>query len=521
VFDTNFSNMRLPYSSRLNLYVRPLMTSSFRAADNAATHAPPSGLAFADLPAVRQDEWRPEDVAEKLERDRRATDDTLRLERERADQVCAAAIGEEADGKPAAIRREFDAQESQIDAPERLSTVVETLAEAADSLSDAADGLARAADKLHGIGESGAVETLHGVSRALDEVTGESQATQVVMPMSTSDAAEPIVAEQLAEVADRLGVVAASLAEERAQADDTVREERARLDNMLLDDPNVTDERLSEECGEWHQLLEEERRKTDVTLERERADTDQAVVETFELLRQEQQGHDLTRTMVVTRDQFLAIVSHDLRTPLSIVAVNAAIISEQLPGDASPELARAIDRLQRAAHQMDRMLADLLDATRFEHGQFRLSPTTADIVGVLTDAAAQFEELARSYGVTLRLETPAKPVEVRFDHDRIVQVLSNLVRNALQFTATGGEITLRVVPQVHACRIDVSDTGSGISASDLDRIFHRFQQTAVSPAGGLGLGLYISRAIVEAHGGRIWVDSEPGKGSTFSFTLPA
>jgi signal transduction histidine kinase len=430
-------------------------------------------------------------------------------------------LEEEADGKRAGIQREFHAPGSTIDAPERLSTVVETLAEAAGSLSEAADELARAAHKLHDVGESGAVETLHDVSRSLVEVTGESEAPPVAMSMPTSDASEPIVAGQLAEVAESLGIVAASLAEERAQADDSVREARARLDDMLLDDPQATASALSEECGEWHQLLEEERTKTDITLERERADTDQAVEQTFELLRQEQQGHDLTRTMVVTRDQFLAIVSHDLRTPLSIVAVNAAVIAQRLTGDASPDLSRAIDRVQRAAEQMDRMLADLLDATRFEHGQFRLSPRTADIAGVLREVAEQFDELARSYNVTLRLETPAQPVEARFDHDRIVQVLSNLLRNALQFTAAGGEITLRVVPQVHACRIDVSDTGSGISASDLDRIFHRFQQTAASPPRGLGLGLYISRAIVEAHGGLIWVDSEPGKGSTFSFTLPA
>jgi signal transduction histidine kinase len=460
---------------------------------------------------------RPEDVAEALERDRRATDERLKSERERADQLCAAALTEDDDGKPT----EFGSQRSQLDAPEGFSTVVETLAEAAGSLSEAADGLARAAHKLHDVGESDAVETLHEVSKALEEVTGETQSPSMVTPMPTSDASEPIVAIQLAEVAESLGIVAANLAEERAQADDSVREERARLDDVLRDDPQVTACTLNEESAEWQQLLEEERQKTDVTLERERADTDEAFEQAFELLRQEQQGHDLTRTMVVTRDQFLAIVSHDLRTPLSIVAVNVAIMAERLAADAAPELARAIDRVQRAAEQMDRMLTDLLDATRFEHGQFRLSPTTANIVGVLTDVAAQFDELARSYGVTLRLETPAKPVEARFDHDRIVQVLSNLLRNALQFTASGGQITLRVVPQVHACRIDVSDTGSGISASDLDRIFHRFQQAAATPARGLGLGLYISRAIVEAHGGRIWVDSEPGKGSTFSFTLPA
>jgi len=329
-----------------------------------------------------------------------------------------------------------------------------------------------------------------------------------------------VVAGQLAEVADRLGVVAASLAEERIQADDSLREERDRLDRVLLDERQVTDEALAEERQERQRLVEQERRRTDSTLDRERSDTDHAVEQTFELLQQEEDRHEIARNMVVTRDQFLAIVSHDLRTPLSVVVVNAAMIAERLPKDGASDLARAIARVQRAADQMDRMVSDLLDATRFEHGQFRLSPRTADIVAVLRESAAQFEELARAQGVTLRVDAPAKPIEARFDRDRIVQVLSNLLRNALQFTPCGGEITLRAVAQIHACRIDVSDTGTGISSSDLDRIFNLFQQTDGAHPRGLGLGLYISRAVVEAHGGKIWVDSEPGKGSTFSFTLP-
>ena len=224
--------------------------------------------------------------------------------------------------------------------------------------------------------------------------------------------------------------------------------------------------------------------------------------------------------MVVTRDQFLAIVSHDLRTPLSVIIANAAILADRLPENAAPDLPRAIERVQRAAGQMKRMLSDLLDASRFEHGQFRLSARIADVVDVLKESLAQFDELARSHGVALWLEVPGSPIEAAFDRDRITQVLSNLLRNALQFTGHGGEITVRAVRQIHAVRIDVTDTGAGIPAHDLDRIFERFQQTANSHPGGLGLGLYISRAIVEAHGGRIWVDSEPGKGSTFSFTLP-
>jgi signal transduction histidine kinase len=123
--------------------------------------------------------------------------------------------------------------------------------------------------------------------------------------------------------------------------------------------------------------------------------------------------------------------------------------------------------------------------------------------------------------VSLHVDVPDARVRTRFDRDRILQVLSNLVRNALQFTGSEGLITLRVTPQSRGCRIDVSDSGSGIATDDLQRIFDRFHQAVNANRSGLGLGLYISRAVVEAHGGTIWADSELGKGSTFSFTLPA
>ena len=465
-------------------------------------------------------DWDPERVAEVLDQDREATDRTLRSERERADQLRATAVADAADAKIAAVRAASDSQASEIGASEDLPEVVESLAEAADQLSEAADGLARAAHKLHDVGETGAVQTLHEVARTLDDVTPDSQASSNAARVPNTDEAAPVVAGQLAELAQSLGTVAASLAEERLDADDSLREERARLDDVLHDERQLTDDAVNEERQQRQRLLDAERRRTDRNIERERADTDLAVAETFTLLDQEREGHELARNMVVTRDQFLAIVSHDMRTPLSVVIANAALIAERLPGPAAPDLVRALERVQRAADQMQRMVSDLLDATRFEHGQFRLLARTSDIVGVLKESAAQFDELARSRDVMLCVDVPAAAVQASFDRDRITQVLSNLLRNALHFTGPGGEITLRAVRQIHAIRIDVADTGTGISAPDLDRIFNRFQQTGASHPGGLGLGLFISRAIIEAHGGRIWVDSEPGEGSTFSFTLP-
>lgn len=477
---------------------------------------------------MAHDELLRHNIGGVLERDRLATDERLRTEREQADALAATTVEEKADSRLSAQRARIDAHDT-AEANERSSVlpdVAETLVEAADNLAEVAEGLTRAAQKLKDAGESGAVDTLHDVARTLGEtagkMTGDETASRPAPPAPTTDDPQPIVAGKLAEVAESLGVVAATLADERIQTDETLREERARLDETLEDERRVMKDVLADERDEHSRQLEEERRRTDRDLARERGDTDLAVDQTFSLLREEQEAHGAARDMMVTREEFLAIVSHDLRTPLSAIAVNAAIIAGRVPPDAAAaDLMRAVERIQRSADQMGRMLSDLLDATRFEHGQFRLSPRMGDVIDVVKDCAAAFDALARSHGVSLRVDVPDARVRARFDRDRILQVLSNLVRNALQFIGSAGLITLRVIPQPHGCQLDVSDTGSGIPPDDLQRIFGRFHQAVNADRRGLGLGLYISRAIVEAHGGTIWADSELGKGSTFSFTLPA
>jgi signal transduction histidine kinase len=449
---------------------------------------------------MAHDELLRENISGVLERDRRATDERLRTERELAD---AAAADQSGPHSPTAASNALPATD-----------IAETLVEAAVSLGDAADDLARTAQRLTDAGESGAVDTLHDVARTLDEtagnVTRDAARPRPARPAPPEES-HPVVAGKLAEVAESLGVVAATLAEERLQTDDTLREERARLDETLKDERQA-----------MHDVLADERRQTDRELQRERADTDMAVDQTFSLLKEEEEAHGEVRDMMVTREEFLAIVSHDLRTPLSVIAVSAAMIAERVSADTpAADLVRAVERIQRSADQMGRMLSDLLDATRFEHGQFKLSPRMGDVVGVVKECAGAFDAIARSHGVSVHVDVPDARVRARFDRDRILQVLSNLVRNALQFTQSGGVITLRVIPETSGCRIDVCDSGSGIATDDLQRIFDRFHQAVNANRSGLGLGLYISRAIVEAHGGSIWAASELGKGSTFSFTLPA
>ena len=458
-----------------------------------------------------------------LERDREATDEKLRHERDQTDVLAAEVAGR--DDNPR-LGDSAPASPSSGTTPTSgsLPDLAETLAEAAENLAEAAAGLTRAAEKLTETEteEDAALDTLHDVVRSLDgtagRVIGTDTSDSVPPTAATHEEPEPVVAGKLADVAESLGLVAASLADERTQADETLRDERHRLD-QTLEAERLAMENEREQQG---RLLEEERRQTDVDLARERADTDLAIDQTFNLLREEEEAHGAARDMMVTREEFLAIVSHDLRTPLSVIAVSAAIIKERVPTvEASDDLLRAAERIQRSADQMGRMLSDLLDATRFQHGQFRLSPGPGDVTDTVKECLAAFDAIACAHDVSLRLDVPQARVQARFDHDRILQVLSNLVRNALQFTGSGGLVTLRVVPQPHGCRIEVSDTGTGIPSEDLQRIFDRFHQAGNADRRGLGLGLYISRAIVEAHGGTIWADSTEGQGSTFSFTLPA
>ena len=466
-----------------------------------------------------------------VKRDRLATDDSLKSERSEADTLIDTTVARQTGDRLNRQRRETE--ERLTDSIERvrnagadLPEVAETLVDAADMLSEAADGLGRAAQKLTDATDPEAVATLHHVATTLDKtadtVGGEPRDIDVARPES-ADEAHPVVADTLASVAESLGVVAATLAEERKQTDSAMQEERAFIDETLADERKAADTAIEEERDAWRHLLSAERQATDEDLARERADTDRAVEQAIDLLKHEQDEHDRTRDVVVTREELLAIVSHDLRTPLNVISLSAALLADDMPrANRSARTVKWIDDIRRAANLMSRMLSDLLDGTRFEEGRFRLSAETRDAVGVVRECAAQFDALARAHDVTIRVDVPATPVAVvaHFDHDRILQVLSNLVRNALQFTPAGGLIALRVTAEADGCRIAVSDTGPGIPAADRERIFERFHRSESADRTGLGLGLYISKAIVEAHGGRIWADGEVGHGSTFSFTLP-
>ena len=223
--------------------------------------------------------------------------------------------------------------------------------------------------------------------------------------------------------------------------------------------------------------------------------------------------------MARAREEVLGVVAHDLRNPLNLVGSSAQLLMEP---DLSPEQRTPVYAIHaRAVRRMNRLIGDLLDVVRLEAGRLSLDIRPCDINRVLTDAAETFRARAGEQHVELGI-VPAPPgTVVPADGERLVQVLDNLIGNALKFTPSGGRVTISAgVADGHVC-LAVADTGPGIPEEHRARLFDRFWQAEGNDRRGVGLGLAIARGIVEAHRGRLWVESTVGSGSTFHFTLPA
>ena len=169
---------------------------------------------------------------------------------------------------------------------------------------------------------------------------------------------------------------------------------------------------------------------------------------------------------------------------------------------------------------MNRLIGDLVDVASIDAGKLAMVPIEGDAAALVAEATETFQSTAREKGVSLSADVPAGPLLAEFDHDRMLQVFANLIANSIKFTPSGGTIIVRVDASAGRLRFCVSDTGVGIPAPMRQAIFERFWQVGKNDKRGQGLGLYISKCIVEAHRGRIWAESEAGKGSQLYFTLP-
>lgn len=223
---------------------------------------------------------------------------------------------------------------------------------------------------------------------------------------------------------------------------------------------------------------------------------------------------------LTARDDVLRIVAHDLRNPLSAIMMQASVMEREGPG---PERRDQQPRqvILRAATRMNQLIQDLLDVALAEAGQLRISPTRVPVADLVRDEAEMEEPIATSAGLTLRFEIKEGAIDVWGDRQRLLQVFENLIGNAIKFTKPSGEIVVTAARSGDAVLFSVHDTGIGIAREIADHLFDRFWQVASKTKHlGAGLGLPITKGIVEAHGGKIWLESTPGHGSTFCFTIP-
>ena len=223
------------------------------------------------------------------------------------------------------------------------------------------------------------------------------------------------------------------------------------------------------------------------------------------------------------RDEVLGIVAHDLRSPLNSISLWTQVVERQIQKQGSADLQtrsqEALGSIASACRRMSRLIQDLLDVARLEAGRLSLNVSPQTPASLLREAMDSARPEAT--GLQLHLEAPPDAPPVLADRDRLLQVFSNLLGNAMKFTPAGGEIQVGARVEDEQVLFYVRDTGPGIPAGSLAHIFDRFWQANRTDRRGAGLGLSIARGIVEAHGGRLQVESEPGRGSTFSFTVPA
>ncbi|MFP2933853.1 ATP-binding protein, partial [Pyxidicoccus sp. 3LG] len=222
---------------------------------------------------------------------------------------------------------------------------------------------------------------------------------------------------------------------------------------------------------------------------------------------------------VSLRDEFLSIASHELRTPITTLHLQLQYLQRLCQKAADPALCQRLEGTTRQILRLDKLIGGLLDVSRISLGQLQFNLEELDLGQLAREVLEQFQHDAAHAGCELTLRADA-PVKGRFDRLRLEQVLVNLVSNALKYAA-GKPVVLSVEERGDFARLTVEDQGIGIPEKDLARIFGRFERAVSSRHyGGLGLGLFITRRIVEAHGGSIEVTSRPGKGSTFTVVLP-
>ncbi len=235
----------------------------------------------------------------------------------------------------------------------------------------------------------------------------------------------------------------------------------------------------------------------------------------------EKEADELEEALRIKSD-FTSTVSHELRTPLAAVKESIALVLDAVAGPVSDEQRELLDMAKRNVDRLSRLINDILDFQKLESGKVVFNMEPNDMNETVKEAAGTMAQLASDKGLDLVIDIDDSLPKINFDKDRIIQVLTNIISNAIKFTEKGG-ITVLTARGENIIRVSIQDTGPGIRKEDMPRLFQHFEQLDKGvnrKVGGTGLGLAISKEIIERHGGKIWAESEFGKGTTFSFVLP-
>jgi len=222
------------------------------------------------------------------------------------------------------------------------------------------------------------------------------------------------------------------------------------------------------------------------------------------------------------KSEFLANMSHELRTPLNAVIGFSEVLAERMFGELNEKQEEYLKDIYASGQHLLSLINDILDLSKIEAGRMELEVADFDLPVAIDNALILVRERAGRRGIALHQAVDAHLGSIRADERKIKQILLNLLSNAIKFTPEGGRIEVQAVPGDGTVEVSVRDTGVGIAPEDHEAVFEEFRQvgTADKKVEGTGLGLALSRKFVELHGGRIWVESEVGKGSTFTFSLP-
>lgn len=316
------------------------------------------------------------------------------------------------------------------------------------------------------------------------------------------------------------------VARARQEADEVLTSARAKADDKALNAPKEqTEASTKQERAAEDKILDEERATADAVLRAERAASARLLARLLPLERERTDKFLLTERArsddaLANRDDFLGMVSHDLRDLLHGIVMNAAYIAEQ-PGEDEQGKARlaASQRVQRSAGRMARLIGDLVDIASIDAGKLGVTPIPTNASDLVHQAVETWGPPAERKGIVVEARV-RDPVPARADPERIVQVLGNLITNAVKFSPSGTKIVVGVDDVGDEACFSVADRGVGIAEDKLLAIFERFWQVGANDRRGLGLGLYISSCLVQAHRGKIWAESVLGEGTTFYFTVP-